>query len=43
MDLLHSDTALNDIESALIDSVVGRVRERLPPDEAAQCEVFVRQ
>jgi glutamate dehydrogenase len=43
MDLLHSDTALNEIESALIDSVVERVRERLPPDEAAQCEVFVRQ
>ena len=43
MDLLRSGTELDEVETALIDGIVARVRERLPPDEAAQCEAFVRQ
>ena len=43
MDLLQSDKGLNEIASALIDSVVARARERLAPDEAMRCEAFVRQ
>src|ERR1700694_4778424 len=43
MDLLRSGTEVNDVEAALIDGVVERVREALPPDAATQCEAFVRQ
>jgi glutamate dehydrogenase len=32
-----------DLESELIDTVCERVRERLPGDQAAPCEAFVRQ
>ena len=32
-----------EIEPALIESVVARVREQLPAQEAANCEAFVRQ
>jgi glutamate dehydrogenase len=43
MDLLRSDRGLNEVESVLIGGIVDRVRERLGPDEATQCEAFVRQ
>ena len=43
MDLLRSDRGLNEVESVLIDGIVDRVHERLGPDEAPQCEAFVRQ
>jgi glutamate dehydrogenase len=43
MDVLRSDSGLNEIESILIDGVVEWVRERLAADEATQCEAFVRQ
>src|SRR5437868_11979251 len=32
-----------DLEAELIDSVVARVRERLPDEQAGPCETFVRQ
>src|SRR5450755_4166910 len=43
MDLLRSDRGLNEVESVLIDGIVDRVHERLEPDEAPQCEAFMRQ
>jgi glutamate dehydrogenase len=36
-------TRLQEVDSALIESVCGRVRERLGEDEAPQAEEFVRQ
>ena len=32
-----------DVESALIESVCERVRERVAPEEVAEAEAFVRQ
>ena len=35
-------TGTQDVESALIESVCERVRERVAPDEVAEAEAFVR-
>jgi glutamate dehydrogenase len=43
MDIIQSESGLDDTESPLIDAVVERVRERLTAEEAAPCESFVRQ
>ena len=36
-------TGTQDVESALIESVCERVRERVAPEEVAEAEAFVRQ
>src|SRR3954447_15404632 len=36
-------TGTHDVESALIESVCERVRERVAPEEVAEAEAFVRQ
>ena len=43
MDTLRSDTGPDETGSAPVDAVVERVRERLPAEDAARCESFVRQ